>query len=151
VTVESVRLRLLLVAPLRLVLGIVLLGMARAVGGASGPMLVAFGVGAFAMAFLVPNDPRARFRRGPGEPADLPADAIVAPAWRHAVHAALPSTVGVSILAVVTLAFAPTLTALLAGILVGLGLAAGLAAYGMDAAIYVDPRTRSVFRGRSAG
>jgi hypothetical protein len=151
VTVESVRLRLLLVAPLRLVLGIVLLGTARAVGGASGPMLVAFGVGAFAMAFLVPNDPRARFRRSPGEPADLPADAIVAPAWLHAVHAALPSTVGVSILAAVTLAFAPTLTALLAGILVGLGLAAGLAAYGMDAAIYVDPRTRSVFRGHSAG
>jgi hypothetical protein len=148
VTVESVRLRLLLVTPLRLVLGIVFLGAARAVGGASGATLVAFAVGAFAMAFLVPNDPRARLRRGPREPADLPPDAIVAPALLHAVHAALPSTVGVSILAAVTLAFAPTLTALLAGILVGLGLAAALRAYGMDGGIYVDPRTGSVFRGR---
>lgn len=144
-TVESVRLRLLLVAPLRLVLGIAFLGAARAVRGASGATLVAFAVGAFAMAFLVPNDPRARFRGGSDKPADLPADATVAPAWLHAVHAALPSTVGVSILAAVTLAFAPTLTALLAGILVGLGLAAALRAYGMESGLYLDPRTGSVF------
>ena len=147
-TVESVRQRLLLVAPLRLVLGIAFLGATRAVGGASGATLVAFAVGAFAMAFLVPNDPRAHFRRSSGELADLPAGAIVAPPWLHAVHAALPSTVGVSILAAVTLAFAPTLTALLAGILVGLGLAAALRAYGMDGRVYLDPRTGSVFRRR---
>jgi uncharacterized membrane-anchored protein YitT (DUF2179 family) len=151
VTVESVRLRLLLVAPLRLVLGILFLVAARTVGGASGAILVAFAVGAFAMAFLVPNDPRARFRQGPGKLADLPPDAVVAPAWLHALHAALPSTVGVSILAAITLTFAPTLAALLAGILVGLGLAAAFRVYGMDGAFYVDPRTGSVFRGRSSG
>ena len=80
------------------------------------------------------------------EPAELPADASVAPAWLHAVHSALPSTVGVSLLAAVALAFQPTLTALLGGILVGLGLVALLRAYGMDGALYFDPRTRTVFR-----
>jgi hypothetical protein len=144
--VESVRLRLLLVAPLRLVLGLAFLGAARVAGGRSAATLLAFAAGAFAMAFLVPNDPRARFRRVGEAPAELPADARVAPAWQHAVHAALPSTVGVSVLAAITLAFQPTLSALLAGILAGLGFAAGLAAYGMDGGVYLDPRTRSVFR-----
>jgi hypothetical protein len=143
--VESVRLRLLLVAPLRLVLSVVWLAAARAVGGAPTSTLVAFAAGAFAMAFLVPNDPRARFRRR-AEPAELPADANVAPAWLHAVHAALPSTVGVSVLAAITLAFKPTLTALLGGILAGLGLAALLIAYRMDGRLYFDPRTGGVFR-----
>ena len=132
-TVESVRLRLLLVAPLRLVLSIVFLAAARAAG-------------AFAMAFLVPNDPRTRFRGARGEPAELPADASVAPAWLHALHAALPSTVGVSVLAAVTLPFQPTLAALLAGILAGLGLAAAFRAYASDAALYVYPRGGGLFR-----
>jgi hypothetical protein len=146
VTVESIRLRLLLIAPLRLALGGAWLAAARAVGGSSHAALLAFAAGAVVIAFLVPNDPRARFRRARGEPAELPADASVAPTWLHALHAALPSTVGVSVLAAVTLAFQPTLTALLAGILAGLGLAALLSGYGMDGRLYLDPRTRSVFR-----
>jgi hypothetical protein len=144
--VESLRLRLLLVAPLRLLLGVVWLAAALAAGGGSAGTLVAFAAGAFAMAFLVLNDPRARFRRAPGEPAALPADASVAPAWLHAVHAALPSTVGVSVLAAVTLAFKPTLTGLLAGILAGLGLVALLRGYGTDGRLYCEPRTRTIFR-----
>jgi len=146
VTVESIRLRLLLVAPLRLVLGVVFLAAARAAGGAVGATLLAFAAGAFAMAFLVPNDPRARFRGGPGEPAELPADASVAPAWLHALHAALPSTVGVAVLAAVTLPFQPTLTALLAGILAGLGLMAALGAYASDGRLYVNPHGGELFR-----
>jgi hypothetical protein len=146
VTVESVRLRLLLVAPLRLVLSIVFLAAARAAGGATGATLLAFAAGAFAMAFLVPNDPRARFRRAPGEPPELPADASLAPAWLHAFHAALPSTVGVSLLAAVTLLFQPTLTALLAGILAGLGLAAAYSVYGMDGRLYVNAQGGELFR-----
>lgn len=146
VTVESIRLRLLLIGPVRLVLGIVFLGAARVAGGAPGPTLLAFGAAAFAMVFFLANDPRARFLRTSGEPAELPAEAIVAPAWLHAFHAALPSTVGVTILAAVTLAFNPTLAALLAGILAGLGGAALYAAYGMDPRLYLDPRQRVVFR-----
>ncbi|HJQ75529.1 MAG TPA: hypothetical protein VJ814_11610 [Gaiellaceae bacterium] len=145
-TVESIRLRLLLVAPLRLALGAAFLGAALAVGGSTAGVLVAFAVGAFAIAFLVGNDPRARFRRDPAAPAELPADARVAPAWLHAFHAALPSTVGVSVLAAATVAFKPTLAALLAGILAGLGLAAALRAYAMDGRLYFDPRTGGVFR-----
>jgi hypothetical protein len=150
VTVESLRLRLLLVAPLRLVLSGVFLVAARAAGAASGPALLAFAAGAFGIAFVASNDPRARFRRASGEPAELPADASVAPPWLHAVHAALPSTVGVSVLAAVALPFQPALTALLGGILAGLGLAALLTAYGMDSRLYVEPRTRVVFRSKTS-
>ena len=145
-TVESIRLRLLLVGPLRLALSVVWLAAAYAAGGSSRAMLVAFAVGAFAMAFLVPNDPRARFRRASGEPAELPADATVATPWVHVLHASLPSTVGVSIFAAVTLPLNPTLTALLAGILAGLGLAALLTGYGIDGRLYLEPRRREVFR-----
>jgi hypothetical protein len=144
--VESVRLRLLLIGPLRLVLGAAWLGAARATGGAPGSTLLAFAAGAFVLAFLIPNDPRARFRHVPAEPGELPADASVAPAWLHAVHAAFPSTVGVSVLAAVTLAFNPALTALLAGILAGLGVAALLYAYGVDGRLYLDPRGGALFR-----
>jgi hypothetical protein len=145
-SVDSVRLGLLLIGPIRLALGTAWLLAAGAAGGSTGGTLLAFAAGAFAMAFLVTNDPRARFRRAAREPAQLPAEADLAPAWVHAVHAAIPSTVGVSVLAAVTLAFQPTLTALLAGILAGLGLAALLGAYGSDGRLYLDPRTRSLFR-----
>jgi hypothetical protein len=128
------------------VLSIVFLAAARAAGGATGATLIAFAAGAFAMAFLVPNDPRARFRGARSEPEALPADASVAPAWLHALHAALPSTFGVSVLAAVTLLFQPTLSALLAGILAGLGLVAAYGAYGMDGRLYVDPHRGELFR-----
>jgi hypothetical protein len=52
----------------------------------------------------------------------------------------------VSILAALALALQPTLSALLAGVLAGLGLAALVAAYGMDSRLYLEPRTRAVFR-----
>ena len=145
-SVESVRLRLLLVAPLRLVLGGVWLGAARAAGGSSSATLLAFAAGAFGMAVFISNDPRARFRPAGGEPERLPPEATVAPAWRHAVDACFPSTAGVSVLAAVILVFDQTLTALLGGVLAGLGIAALLAAYSIDGQLYVDPRRGVVFR-----
>ena len=145
-TVESLRLRLLLVGPLRLVLSGAFLVAARAAGATSRPALLAFVGGAFGVAFLAWSDPRARFLRASREPVELPADARVAPAWLHAVHASLPSTAGVSFLAAVALVFQPTLTALLAGVLAGLGVAALGVAYGIDSRLYLDPRTRAVFR-----
>jgi hypothetical protein len=54
--------------------------------------------------------------------------------------------VGVSVLAAIALAFQPTLTGLLAGILGGLGLAALLAVHRTDDRLYLDPRSRLVFR-----
>lgn len=145
-TVESLRLRLLLVAPLRLVLSAALLVAANVVAAGSRAALLVFVGGAFGVAFLAWTDPRARFLPASGEPAALPADASVAPAWLHAVHASFPSTVGVSILAAVALAVQPTLTALLAGVLAGLGIAALVAAYGIDPRLYLEPRTRALFR-----
>lgn len=144
--VESVRLRLLLIAPLRLALSIAWLVAARAAGASSDATLIAFIAGAFASAFLVTNDPFARFRKAPEKAADLPAHATVAPAWLHAVHAAIPSTIGVSVLAALTLLFQPGLTALLAGLLAGMGVVALVALYGIDGRLYLDPRTGGVFR-----
>jgi uncharacterized membrane-anchored protein YitT (DUF2179 family) len=146
VTVESIRLRLLLIAPVRLVLGLFWLVAARAAGGASAPTWLAFWAGAIVMAFLVLNDPRARFQRAARDPEELPADAAVAPAWLHVFHAALPSTVGVTVFAAVTLSFDQTLTALLGGFLAGLGVAALMRAYSVEGGLYLEPRTGSVFR-----
>lgn len=146
VTVQSLRLRLLLVGPLRLGLSIVWLVAARVAGASGSAALVTFAVGAFGAAFLVSNDPRANFRRASPTVQPLPAGAIVAPAWRHALYAAYPSTIGVSILAAIALAANPTLTALLGGILAGLGLAALLALREVDGGLYVEPRWRVVFR-----
>jgi hypothetical protein len=144
--VESVRLRLLLVAPLRLALSIAWVVAARAAGAHSGATLIAFAAGAFASAFLVTNDPFARLKKAPDNAAELPAHATVAPAWLHAVHAAIPSTAGVSVLAAITLLFQPALTALLAGLLAGMGVAALVAVYGIDGRLYLDPRSGGVFR-----
>jgi hypothetical protein len=144
--VESVRLRLLLIAPLRRALSIVWLVAARADGARSAATLIALVAGAFASAFLLTNDPFARFRTAPDKVAELPAGASVAPAWLHVLHAALPSTIGVSVLAAIALLFQPTLTALLAGVLAGMGVASLIAVYGLDGRLYLDPRTGGVFR-----
>jgi hypothetical protein len=144
--VESLRLRLLLIGPLRLALSLLWVVAARADGARSGGTLIAFVAGAFASAFLVANDPFIRFRKTSGEAAELPADATVAPAWLHVLHAAIPSTIGVSALAAITLLFQPALTALLAGLLAGMGVVALLAVYGIDGRLYLDPRTGGVFR-----
>jgi hypothetical protein len=61
-------------------------------------------------------------------------------------HATLPSTVGVSALAVVSLAFQPILSALLGGISVGLGIAGALYALRADPGLYVEPRSGVVYR-----
>jgi hypothetical protein len=50
------------------------------------------------------------------------------------------------VLAAVTLPFQPTLAALLAGILAGLGVAAAFRAYAIDGRLYVDPQGGELFR-----
>jgi hypothetical protein len=144
--VESIRLRLALIGPVRLALSIVWLVAARADGARSDATLLAFVAGAFGSAFLVSNDPFVRFRKVPTNAAELPDDATVAPAWLHLVHAALPSTFGISVFAAIALLFQPALTALLAGLLAGMGVASLIAVYGIDGELYLDPRTRTLFR-----
>ena len=145
-TVHSVRGRTLLVIPIRLGLGVLWLVAARIAGASSGPAIVAFALGAAAVTFLAFNDPRARFARSEVEPLPLPPDAADAPRWQQALAAMLPSTVGVSILAAVSLAVDATLTALLGGVCAGLGVAALLALPRLPADLHVDPRTKVAYR-----
>ncbi len=145
-TVHSLRTRALLVSPIRLVLGVILLVAARAGGAASGPALLAFVLGGLGIAFLIFNDPRARFAGGGADPLELPADAVVAPGWRQALAATIPSTVGVSLLAVVAVVARPVLGALLAGVCAGLGLASLISLTRIDPRLYANPKTHVVYR-----
>jgi hypothetical protein len=136
----------MLVIPIRFALGAAALGAAVLAGAAVGPALLAFALGALGIAFLIFNDPRARFAHSEVEPLPLPADAEVAPGWQQAVAATLPSTLGVTVLAAAALFAKPTLAALLGGVCAGLGLAALLSLGRVDPALYLDPRSRVVYR-----
>ena len=144
-TVHSLRDRALFVTPIRLALGAVWLAAALLGAAPRTGALLAFAGGGLVTVFVLANDPRVRFlpRR---EPQPAPAGASVASPLRQALAAALPSTVGVSLLAAVALAFQPTLTALLGGVSAGLGLAGALYALRTDPALYVEPRSGVVYR-----
>ena len=145
-TLHSLRERTLLVIPIRLVLGFALLGAARIAGARSGPALLAFGIGLLGIVFVIFNDPRARFVGGSADPLPLPGDATVAPKWRQALGASIPSTIGVAALTLIALGPQPTLAALLAGVEAGLGVAALISLGRVDASLFVDPKTRAVYR-----
>jgi len=145
-TLHSIRARALGVAPIRLVLGGLLLVVARVAGAENAPALLAFVVGVFGIVFVLFNDPRARFLRREIEPLEWPDGADVAPRWRQAIAATLPSTVGVTVLALVACAFRPTLGALLAGVCAGLGVGAVLSLTRIDPSLYVDPKSDAIYR-----
>ena len=146
-TFHSLRDRTLGVIPIRLGLGLLLLGAARVAGAQNGPALLAFVLGVFGITFVIFNDPRARFVQGTVEPLELPVGAEIAPRWRQALAATMPSTVAVAALAAIALVPEPTLAALLAGVEAGLGVAAVLSLSRVDGTLYVDPRTRTIYRG----
>ena len=144
-TLHSLRDRALYVTPIRLALGAVWLVAARIAGAPATGGVLAFAGGAFVIVFTLFNDPRSRFlRRGEARPA--PADVLVASRVRQALHATLPSTVGVSALAAISLVFQPTLAAFLGGISAGLGIAGALYAVRADPTLYVEPRSGVVYR-----
>jgi hypothetical protein len=134
------------VIPIRLVLGLLLFLAARLAGAPSTGSLLAFVSGVVAITFLLFNDPRARFVPERAEPVPLPSNAEPAPLWRQALSATLPSTVGLAVLALITLVPQPTLTALLAGVCAGLGVAAALSLPRIDPGLFVDPRTEILYR-----
>ena len=144
-TLHSLRDRALYVTPIRLVLGAVWLLAARIAGASGTGALLAFTGGAFVIVFTLFNDPRSRFLPR-GEAKDAPADVLVASRVRQALQATLPSTVGVSALAAVSLAFEPVLSAFLGGISAGLGIAGALYALRADPALYVEPKSGVVYR-----
>lgn len=145
-TLHSLRDRALLVAPIRLGLGMVWVAVARLVGASSAAALLAFAGGSFVTCFSLFNDPRSRFLPHRGAPQPAPADAAVARPLRQALAALLPSTLGVSVLAAIAVAFSPALTALLGGISAGLGIAGALSALRADPGLYVDPKSGIVYR-----
>jgi hypothetical protein len=148
VTLHSLRDRTLGVIPIRLGLGVLLLGAARLAGAENGPALLAFVIGVFGITFVIFNDPRARFAQGTVEPLALPAAAEIAPRWRQALAATIPSTIAVAVLAGIALVPQPTLAALLAGVEAGLGVAALLSLGRVDPLLYVDPESRVYYAGR---
>jgi hypothetical protein len=145
VTLHSLRDRALLVAPMRLGLGVLWVFGARLSGATATTSLLAFAGGAFVTAFALLNDPRSRFLSR-GEPEEAPPDAHVATRWQQALQATLPSTVGVSILAAIAVIPYPALAAFLGGVSAGLGIAGVLSAARTDPALYVDPRRGVVYR-----
>jgi hypothetical protein len=145
-TVHSLWQRTLLVIPIRIVLGVALLVAARIAGSNGTAALLAFVTGLVGIVFFLFNDPRARFAPGAGDALPFPEDVAVAPRWRQAFAATLPSTIGVAVLSVIALFTSPTLSALLAGIETGLGVAAALSLLRIDPSLYVDPRSRRVYR-----
>ncbi len=144
-TLHSVRERALLVTPVRLALGLVWLAAATAAGAPGTGAVLAFAGGAFVTVFSLFNDPRARLVRRP-PPQQAPPETPVAGRLRQTLTAMLPSTVGVSALAAISLTFQPVLTALLGGISAGLGIAGALYAARADPTLYVDPRTGVLYR-----
>jgi hypothetical protein len=146
VTLHSLRVRAILIAPIRLVLGVAWLVVARFAGAAATPALIAFVVGVFGIVFLAFADPRERFAHGEVDPLPAPPDVRLAPRWQQALAAMLPSTIGVSVLAAIAAFPSPTLTALLGGVCAGLGVAALLSLPGIDPALLYDPRRQIVYR-----
>lgn len=121
---QSLRRRALVIAPIRLALAGAGLAAAVTAGSQQAGALLACGGATVATLLLVIADPRARFFQIPEDPPAAPADAREDGLWRLALGAAFPSTAGVAVLLAVALAVEPTLAAMMAGILAGLGLAA---------------------------
>jgi hypothetical protein len=125
--VAAVRVRLASIVPIRVVLGLALLGLSLT-GNAKGRSVgLAFAVGVLGLAVAVLADRRRLLLGEDDEPSPLPDVVAFEPPWKVALAATLPSTVGVAALAVVArIAGNEVLCALLAGGLGGMGLASGL-------------------------
>ncbi len=144
-TLHSIRMRSLYVAPIRLGLAVVWFFAARAAGVGQPSAALAGAGGIFVIVFVAFNDPRGRFLPD-REPGPVPPEAGFARPLRQALAATLPSTVGVSVLAAVALAFQPVLTALLGGISAGLGVTGLLSVARSDPALWFDRKTGIVYR-----
>src|SRR5439155_25799698 len=120
-----VRTRLLLITPIRLVLGVALLGVTFVGDVQARSLGLAFLVGAMFVAFAALVDRRSLLLRARDvEPEPLPAGAVQDPPWPVALVAAVPSTIGLAVLSVVAVAVGKdVLGALLAGGVAGLGVA----------------------------
>jgi hypothetical protein len=112
------------VAPIRLALAGAGLGAAFAAGASRQAGMLAFALGLGGGALFVLADPRRRWGgRGEIEPVERPAGAEEEDWWRTALRALYPSTLGLAVLAAISLAFSAVLVGVLAGVIGGLGVA----------------------------
>lgn len=128
VRVASLRARLWIIAPVRLLLGGGVLVAALVAGAAGKAALIGFGAGTAFMAFTAVSDRRALFFAARERPGPLPDGAVHEPWWRTALDASMPSTIGLAVLSVIALGTNhAVLAAILGGALEGLGIAAAIA------------------------
>ena len=111
------------VTPLRFVLAAGTLLAAIAAGAAGSPARVAFVLGLVAGGGLVLGDPRRRMLRREIEFRPAPEEFDLEEPWRSSLRALYPSSLGLTLLSLVALAWDPILSAVLAGVIAGLGVA----------------------------
>jgi hypothetical protein len=114
--------RLMLVAPIRFALGAACTLLAWAVGARGAVAAVAFALGCVGLAAAALSDRRAVLLGRP-ERVPVPDDALYAGRLETALAACLPSAVALTVFSLMALLLEPTLAALLAGGIAGLGLA----------------------------
>jgi hypothetical protein len=142
--------QLLVLTPIRLVLGLAGLG-AAALSGRAGPALLAFGVGTLGAAIALSADPRYS-RDLLGDVPPVPPQARCASKREIAAAGVFPSTVGVAVLTVVALFFDATLAAFLSGVLAGMAASGFIAWLNLDMIerrqsyrLYLERRGKRVF------
>jgi len=112
------------VALVRLVLGVIFVVAALLRGLGGGPAVLATLAGAFLLAVIALGQ---RSRAGSTdfeEALAVPPDAGFDAGWVGVVLACVPSTIGVSVMAVLALVVSPALAAVLGGVLIALGILA---------------------------
>jgi hypothetical protein len=127
--ITAVPRQLLLITAVRLALAVLVLVLASVDPGAPAfdAELLAFLGGGLVGTLVVATDRRQLLVRRPDQE-PLPPDAPIAPAWRVALDASLPSTVGLAVLSAIALGLEQAvLAAGLGGVLAGLGIASGRA------------------------
>jgi len=118
-TLSSASVRAGGVAAVRVVLGIAFVLGSALRGLDGGPAVLAALGGALVLAVIALGQ---RSRSGPPDEAlAVPPDARFDPGWVGVLLACIPSTVGVTAIAVLALAVSPALAALLGGVLIALG------------------------------
>jgi hypothetical protein len=145
----------LLVAPVRIALGLLGLGVSLARGEQATPAGLAFVIGTFGMAFAIVADRRGGIFAQRSEPEPAPSGAAFESRLELVRRAMMPSTVGVAVLAAIAfVAGQLSLGALLSGAVAGMGLASLV--YGAvtawqeresGAALYLNRREGRVYVG----
>jgi Na+/H+ antiporter NhaD/arsenite permease-like protein len=120
-TLSRVSVRAIGVAAIRLALGIAFVVASTLRGLDGGPAAVAAIAGALVLTLIALGQSGRAQGADPADALPVPADARFDPGWVGVLLACIPSTVGVSAMAVLALVFSPALGAVLGGVLLALG------------------------------